>query len=491
MTPEEFRVAGHALVDWVADFRTRLPDLPVAAAVAPGDVREAMPSAAPADPGDVADLLAALDEIVVPGVTHVQHPRYHGWFPANASLASVLGDLASTGIGALGLSWQAAPALTEVEEVVCAWLADATGLPAGWRGSIHDTASTGCLVALLAARERASGAGGADGGGLQAEAAPLVVYATEQAHSSVVKAVRLAGFGSANLATVPTRPDHAMDVAALAALMDADAVAGRRPAAVVASVGSTGVTAVDPVTAIAEAAAGYGAWVHVDAAMAGSALLLPEMRWLLDGDADGILRALDGADSLSWNPHKWMGTALDCSLLYLRDPGAVTSVMSTDPSYLRSAADGSVTQLRDWGIPLGRRFRALKLWFHLHLDGLDAIRARLRRDLENAAWLAGQVADASGWRVVTPTRLQTVCLRHEPPGLVAVDGTVVDGDALDRHTLAWAAAVNASGHAFVTPAVVDGRWLVRVSVGAETTTRDDLAAVWAILRETAEGLTVG
>ncbi|MFN8076184.1 MAG: pyridoxal-dependent decarboxylase [Kineosporiaceae bacterium] len=486
MTPEEFRAAGHRLVDWIADFRTHLPDLPVGATVRPGEVAAGMPPAAPRTAASIEELLVELDRLVVPGTTHVQHPRYAGWFPANASLASVLGDLASTGIGALGLSWQSAPALTEVEEVVCAWLATETGLPPGWRGSIHDTASTACLVALLAARERASTAGGAGGGGLQAEAAPLVVYTTEQAHSSVAKAARLAGFGADNLRLVPTDSAHAMDVAALAAAMDGDAAAGRRPAAVVASVGSTGVTAIDPVAAITQAAAGHGAWVHVDAAMAGSGLLLPELRHLLDGDADGVLRALDAADSLSWNPHKWMGTALDCSLLYLRDPSAVAVVMSTDPSYLRSGADGQVTQFRDWGIPLGRRFRALKLWFHLHLDGLDAIRARLRRDLANAAWLAEQVAATPGWRVLAPVRLQTVCVRHEPPGLVGADGRVLDGGTLDLHTQAWAAAVNASGAAFVTPALLDGHWMVRVSVGAETMEREDLAAVWAAMREAAQ-----
>lgn len=473
MTPEEFRVAAHALVDWIADHRLRVPDLPVQATTAPGEVAALLPAHAPDLPEPFADVLADLDRVVVPGVTQTQSPMFYGWFPSNAALASVLGDIASSGIAALGITWQSAPALTEVEEVVTDWLRDLTGLSPAWRGAIHDTASTACLVALLAARERASDYSEARGG-LQAEPAPLVVYTSPHAHSSVAKAALLAGFGRDNLRTVDVDDRYAMRPDALAAAMAADVAAGRRPAAVVAAVGTTGTTAVDPVAAVVEVARAHGAWVHVDAAMAGSALLLPECRHLVDG--------VEGADSLSWNPHKWLGTVLDCALLYVRDVEHLVRVMSTDPSYLRSAVDGEVTQYKDWGIPLGRRFRALKLWFHLRLDGVEAIRARLRRDLANAAWFVEQVAAEPGWRVLAPVALQTVCLRHEPPG---PDGAPLDGAALDAHTLAWAGAVNASGRAFVTPSLLDGRWMVRVSVGAEATGRAHVAALWDVLRDAA------
>jgi aromatic-L-amino-acid decarboxylase len=248
--------------------------------------------------------------------------------------------------------------------------------------------------------------------------------------------------------------------------MDQDAAAGRRPAAVIASLGTTGVTAFDPVDDMVAAAAPHGAWVHADAAMAGSALLLPECRTLFEG--------IDGADSISWNPHKWIGTILDTSLFYVRDPQTLARVMSTNPAYLQSAEDGRVTQYRDWGIPLGRRFRALKLWFQLSLDGPDAIRARLRRDLDNARWLAQQVEATPGWRLVAPLTLQTVCLRHEPDGL--------DGEALDRHTLDWLARVNRSGKAFLSPAQLDGRWFVRVSVGVESTERAHVEKLWKLLK---------
>jgi len=481
MTPEEFRAAGHALIDWIADHRTRVPDLPVMSQVTPGQVAARLAPHAPAQPQPFDDVLADLDQVVVPGVTQTQHPAFFGWFPSNATLSSVLGDIASSGVAALGITWQSAPALTEVEEVVTDWLRELTGLSPAWKGAIQDTASSACLVAMLAARERVTGYGETRGG-LQAEPAPLVVYTSPQAHSSVPKAVLLAGFGADNLRFVDVDPvTYAMRPQALRAAMEADVAAGRRPTAVVVAIGTTGSTAMDPLAELAPIAAEFGAWVHVDAAMAGSAMLLPECRHLFDG--------VEGADSLSWNPHKWMGTILDCALLYVRDVEHLVRVMSTNPSYLRSAVDGEVTQYKDWGIPLGRRFRALKLWFQLRLDGVDAIRARLRRDLANAGWLAGQVAAEPGWRLVAPLTLQTVCLRHEPAGLVAPDGTVLDAEALDRHTLAWVNAVNASGQAFLSASTLDGRWMVRVSVGAEATERADVARLWDLIRRTAESST--
>ncbi|MGG5260697.1 pyridoxal phosphate-dependent decarboxylase family protein [Phycicoccus avicenniae] len=468
MTPEEFRAAGHELIDWIADHRARVPDLPVAAQVRPGEVRDALPAHAPTAPEPFADVLADLDRVVVPGVTQTQHPGFYGWFPSNASLASVLGDIASGGVAALGITWQSAPALTEVEQVVTDWLRELCGLAPGWRGAIQDTASTACLVAMLAARERASD-GSEHRGGLQGLDAPLVAYTSPQAHSSVPKAVLLAGFGADNLRYVDVDPvTYAMDPEALRRAMAEDAAAGRIPAVVVAAVGTTGTTAMDPVPAIVEIAHEHGAWVHVDAAMAGSAMLLPEMRHLFAG--------VDDADSLAWNPHKWMGTVLDTSLLYVRDVDHLVSVMSTTPSYLRASTDDEVVQYKDWGIPLGRRFRALKLWFHLRLDGVEAIRERLRRDLANARWFAEQVEAEPGWRVLAPVELQTVCVVHEPDGLT--------GEALDAHTLAWVDAVNATGRVFLGASRLDGRWMVRVSVGAEATERADVEELWTLLRRT-------
>ncbi len=470
MTPEEFRQAGHQLIDWITDYRLNIEQHPVRAQVRPGEIRNALPPTPPEQPEELEELMSDLDNIIVPGLTQVQHPMHFGWFPANASLAAVLGDITSAGLGTLGISWESCPALTEVEEVVCDWMRQLTGLSEQWEGTIHDTASTACLTALLVARERASNYSQARDG-LQGEAMPLVVYASAQAHSSVNKAALLAGFGKNNVRVVAHNPNtFSMNADALRAAMQADRDNNRIPAAVVASSGSTGVVSFDPVDAIVEVASEFGAWVHVDAAMAGTAMLLPECRQLWKG--------VEGADSLSWNPHKWMGTLLDTSLFYVRDPQTLIRVMSSNPSYLRSNVDAEVTQYRDWGIPLGRRFRALKLWFHLRLDGPEAIRERIRRDLDNAHWLEQQVREANDWQVVAPVTLQTVCVRHQPGNL--------EGEALDQHTLRWVDAINHSGKAFLSPSLHEGQWMVRISIGSEMTTREHVAALWSLLRSSVE-----
>ena len=469
MTPEEFRKQGHTLIDWIADYRASLEPRPVMARTAPGEVRAMLPAVPPQAGEPFEAILADLDRVIVPGLSLWQHPRFFGYFPANSSLASVLGDLASTGLGVLGLAWQSSPALTEVEEVATDWLRQMVGLSAGWSGVIQDTASTSTLVALLSARERASGYSLARGG-LQSADRPLVVYASAHAHSSVDKAALLAGFGRDNIRLVPHDERYAMRADALDATIAADLAAGRTPCAVVATTGTTTTTAVDPIAAIAAVAQRRGIWLHVDAAMAGSAMTLPECRWMWDG--------IEGADSIVLNPHKWLGVAFDCSVYFVRDPEHLVRVMSTNPSYLQSSADGQVKNYRDWGLPLGRRFRALKLWFLIREQGVAGLQARLRRDLANAHWLAEQVRAAPGWRVLAPVQLQTLCVRHEPAG--------VDGEALDRHTQGWAERLNRSGLTYLTPATLDGRWMVRVSIGTEATEREHVAAVWAAMRAEAE-----
>jgi len=469
MTPEEFRKAGHQLIDWIADYRQQIETMPVRAQVNPGDVRRQLPVTAPENPVGIDEMLNDLNTVVIPGITQVQHPMNYGWFPSNAALASVLGDIASSGLGTLGISWESCPAATELETVVCDWLRQLTGLSRQWQGCIQDTASTACLTALLIAREQASDFS-QNRGGLQAEAAPLIVYSTAEAHSSVGKAALLAGFGEDNLRLIDVDPiSRAMSVAALQTAIELDREKGFRPTAIVASVGSTGVTAIDPVADIAELANRYGIWLHIDAAMAGSAMLLPQCRSLWQG--------VENADSISWNPHKWMGTILDCSLFYVKNVELLIRVMSTNPSYLQSGVDSEVIQYRDWGIPLGRRFRALKLWFHLSLDGPAAIRERLRLDIDNAKWLSVQVQNTEHWRVLAPVNLQTVCMRHQPPGL--------EGEALDTHTLGWVNRINQSGQAFMSASQLDGRWMVRVSIGVEATKREHVESLWELIQQSA------
>jgi aromatic-L-amino-acid decarboxylase len=466
VTPEEFRKAGHEVVDWIADFRSTLESRPVMARTAPGEVARAFPAAPPETPQDPAAIFAALDRTIVPGLTHFGHPRFFGFFPTGTELSSVLGDFLSTGLGALGLTWQSAPALTELEEVTTDWVRQLVGLSPAWRGVIQDTASTSTLVALVCARERTSGYA-LMRAGLQGGGSPLVVYASAQSHSSVLKAALVAGFGRDHVREIPTGDAHAMHAGALDAAMREDQVRGWTPCAVVATSGSTTCTAFDPLDAIADVCERHGAWLHVDAAMAGSAMILEECRPLWHG--------VERADSLVVNPHKWLGAVFDCSLYLVRDPEHLVRVMSTNPAYLQSAAAADVTTYRDWGIALGRRFRALKLWTLLHLEGAAALRARIRRDLEHARWLAGEVAATPGWRVVAPVPLQTVCVRHEPDG--------VSGEALDAHTRAWCDRVNASGVAYLTAAVLDGRWMVRVSMGAPATGRRHVEETWRAMQD--------
>ena len=465
MTPEEFRAAGHRLIDWIADYRLRVESLPVMARVEPGDIRKRLPAQPPDAPEPFDAIVRDLDAIVMPGLSHWQHPRFFGYFPCNGSLASVLGDYVSTGLGVLGLAWQSSPALTEVEEVATDWMRRMLGLSDAWSGVIQDTASTSTLLALICARERTTGFSSSRGG-LQGEPSPLIVYTSAHSHSSVDKAALLAGFGRANIRVVPHDAGFAMRPDALADAIDADRRAGARPCAIVATAGSTTSTAFDPLDAIGAIARDDRLWLHVDAAMAGSAMILPECRTLWDG--------VERADSLVVNPHKWLGAAFDCSVYYVRDAEHLVRVMSTNPSYLQSAADGRVKNFRDWGLPLGRRFRALKLWFLIREQGVSGLQKRLRRDLGNARWLADQVRASAGWRVLAPVPLQTICIRHEPAGL--------DDEAIDRHTLAWVDRVNRSGAAYLTPAILDGRWVIRVSIGAEPTERPHVEALWAAMQ---------
>jgi aromatic-L-amino-acid decarboxylase len=469
MDANEFRRLGHQLVDWIADYRDRMPSLPVMSQVRPGEIRARFPRSPPARGGGLARAIAALDRDVLPGVTHWNHPAFFAYFPSNTSLASVLGDLAAAGLGAQGMSWVTSPAATELEEVVMDWIRQMVGLPESFTGVVQDTASTSTLTALLCARERTTGFS-QSGKGLQGGGAPLTVYASQQAHSSIEKDACLAGFGKAHLRLVDTDASHALRLDRLEAAVREDLAAGLRPCALVATTGTTATTALDPVAGMAALAERHGLWLHVDAALAGTAMVLPECRWMWEG--------IERADSLVFNPHKWMGIGFDFSAYYVRDPQHLVRVMSTNPSYLRTAHDAEVRNLRDWGIPLGRRFRALKAWFHLADTGVEAIQARIRRDLENARWLAAQVDAAPGWERMAPVPLQTVCLRHVPSG-------ERDEGRLASHNLAIAGRVNGSGEAYVTPSVLAGKQMIRVSVGAEGTEREHVEAVWRLLREAA------
>ncbi|HEX2686364.1 MAG TPA: aminotransferase class V-fold PLP-dependent enzyme [Kofleriaceae bacterium] len=466
MDAEQFRQLGHALVDWIAGYRETLESRAVMSQVRPGDIKAQFPSQPPEHGGATGDLIARLEASVLPGITHWNHPGFFAYFPSNTSYASILGDLVCAGLGVQGMSWQTSPAATEIEEVVMDWLRQMVGLSTAWTGVIQDTASTATLGALICAREKTLGFAPS---GLQHAQGGLTVYASADAHSSIEKATVLAGFGKAHLRLIPIDDHRAIRVDALADAIARDRAAGLRPCAVVATIGTTNTTAFDPLEAIAEVTQPNAMWLHVDAAMAGTAMIAPECRPLWHG--------IERADSLVMNPHKWMGAGFDLSAYYCRDPQHLIRVMGTNPAYLRTQHDGEVANFRDWHIQLGRRFRALKLWFYILDQGVDGIRARLRRDLANAQWLAREAAATPGWQLVAPVALQTVCLRHVPAGL--------DESAVSARNLAIAHHINQTGRAYLTPSLVDGKQFLRISIGAERTEHEHVAALWSALCEAA------
>ncbi|TQM45841.1 aromatic-L-amino-acid decarboxylase [Pseudonocardia cypriaca] len=469
LDPEEFRRLGHAVVDWIADHRAGLDALPVQPGVDPGWVRGQLPASLPEDPAPLDALLDTVDRVVVPASTLWQHPRFFGYFPANASLHSLLGDMLSGALGAQGMLWSTSPAATEVEQVLMDGFAAALGLdPAftfagGGGGCIQDSASSGALVALLAALHRAdpqwreAGVTGDER-----------VYVTAETHSSLAKAARVAGLGARALRTVDTTPGSlGMRPDALAAAIEADVAAGLRPVLVCPTVGTTGTGAVDPVRGVAEAAREHGVWVHVDAAWAGVAALCPEFRDLLDG--------VELADSLSTDAHKWLLTAFDASLLWVRNGAALPAALSIAPEYLRNAASesGQVVDYRDWQVPLGRRFRALKLWAVVHGTGLSGLRSHIREHVALAAKLADRVRADPAFELASEPSLALVCLR-----VVTGAGPEAD-DAATREVLA---RVNASGAAFLTHTVAGGRYVIRVAIGSVTTRAEHIDELWDRLR---------
>ncbi len=466
MNPDDFRRAGHQLVDWIADYRSRIEEFPVMSGVAPGEIRCRLPSAPPQQGEPFDQVIADLEQIILPGITHWNHPGFFAYFPSNTSLASVLGDLASSGLGAQAMNWQTSPAATELEEVVMDWLRQMLGLSDKFTGVIHDTASTATLCALLCARERSTNFG-QNRGGLQAETAPLVVYASDQTHSSIEKAALLAGFGKDNLRLVETDENFAMRADRLREALAADKTRGLKPCALVVTVGTTATTAIDPVAEVAKLAQEYGLWLHVDAAMAGSAMILPECRWMWEG--------VEAADSIVLNPHKWLGAGFDLSAYFVRDTQHLIRVMSTNPSYLRTQYDTEVKNLRDWGIPMGRRFRALKLWFVIREQGVEKLQSRLRRDLANAQLFMKMVDAAPHWERLAPVPLQTICIRHVPEGMRSEP-------ELAAHNLRIADTINKSGAAYLTPSMLKGKQMLRVSIGAEATEERHMQALWQALQ---------
>ena len=477
MTPDEFRRNGHALVDWIADYLETTADLAVTSSDEPGTVRSRLPEHPPRDPEAFDAVMADLDAVIVPGLTHWQHPAFHAYFPANNSYPSILGELLTAGLGVQGMSWNTSPACTEVETLMLDWMQELLDLPGGFRsdsatggGVIQGSASEATLVSILAARWKATGGTvNADG-----DTTRLVAYSTSQAHSSIEKGLRVAGIGTDRLRIVVHDSDFAMDPAALEQQVRADRAAGLVPFWVCATRGTTSSLAFDPVPEIGEVCRDQGLWLHVDGAMAGIAALAPEHRWVNDG--------MQFADSYCTNAHKWMGVNFDCTLYWTSDRTSLLGALSILPEYLRTVAAGSgaVIDYRDWQVPLGRRFRALKLWFAIRLDGVEHFQEMIRRHVELTQELAGTVAADDRFEIVAPHPLNLLCL-----AVHCVEG---DLDAANRRTDALIEAVNATGDALLNRSVLDGRVVLRFSIGAARTRRADVEGSWALISRLADDI---
>src|SRR3954453_18373956 len=470
MTPEQFRQHGHEVVDWIADYWSRISEFPVRSQVSPGDVRAALPAQAPEQGEPFFAVLADLDRVVLPGVTHWQHPGFFGYFPANTSGPSVLGDLVSAGLGVQGMSWVTSPAATELEQQLMDWFADLLALPASFRstgtggGVVQDSSSGANLVALLAALHRAS-KGASARFGVEPERA--TVYVSSETHSSMEKAVRIAGLGTDTIRIVEVDGDRAMRPAALAARLERDVARGYTPVLVCATVGTTSTTAIDPLAELGPLCQKYGVWLHVDAAYAGVSGVVPELRTLQDG--------VEWADSYTTDAHKWLLTGVDTTLFWVADRAALTGALSILPEYLRNAATdaGAVVDFRDWQIPLGRRFRALKLWLVLRWYGAEGLRAHLRQHVALAQELAARADADDRFEVATKHPFSLVCLR--PRWADDVDADVATMTLLER--------LNDGGEVFLTHTTVRGSVVLRVAIGAPATTRAHVERVWALLCE--------
>jgi aromatic-L-amino-acid decarboxylase len=469
MTADEFRRWGRAVVDWIADYQQRVESFPVLSQVQPGQVRAALPAEPPqvGEPFDA--ILGDIERVILPGVTHWQSPNFFAFFPANTSGPAILADLLSSGLGVQGMLWATSPACTELETHVLDWLADMLGLPAKFKsagtggGVIQDSASSAVLCALLAARKRATNyetnRRGGDG--------RLVAYTSTQAHSSVEKAVRIAGLGDQNLRRIEVDDRFALRPEALARQIESDRQAGRVPCFVSATVGTTSSNALDPLPEIGRLCREYHLWLHVDAAMAGTAAICPEHRHIQAG--------LELADSYCFNPHKWMFTNFDCDCFFVADRAALIQALTVLPEYLRNQAtqSGAVIDYRDWQVPLGRRFRSLKLWFVIRHYGVEGLRHHVRRHIELAQEFAREVEASGRFKLVVPPPLNLVCFRH------------VAGDAFNERLLD---RLNRSGHLYLTHTKLNGHYVLRFCVGQTHTEARHVARAWQRIQEAAAEL---
>ena len=467
MDHEEFREHGHRFIDWIADYMAEIEDYSVCSALEPGEVWKKISVHPPSSGESMENLFRDFQDIIVPGITHWQHPSWFAYFPANNSPPSVLAELLTAGLGAQCMIWKTSPSAAELEDAVMEWLRQMLGLPEGMSGVIQDTASTATLVALITARERATDFG-SNRIGLNE---PLMVYTSEEAHSSVIKGAKIAGYGEDSIRYVPTDNAFAMDASKLEEMILSDRKQDLRSACVVATLGTTSSTGIDPLKRIGEVCERYDIWLHVDAAFAGTAAILPEMRWMMEG--------AEYMDSFVFNPHKWMLTNFDCSAYFVRDPSLLRRTFEIHPEYLRTGEDEEMRNYRDWGIQLGRRFRALKLWFVIRSYGVNGLQEMVREHIRLARNVKTWVGEHEFFELMAPVHLSLVCFRMND-GRNELELNELNRELLDK--------INRSGKVFLTHTVLKNKFVIRMVVGSRTTEERHVKEAWKLIVSEAEEL---
>lgn len=470
MTPDEFRKHAHELVEWMADYMENVEKLPVKSQVRPGEIFKKIPDKPPFQPESFDILMKDFKEIILPGITHWQNPNFFAYFPANTSPASVLAEMITATLGAQCMIWETSPAAAELEEKMMIWLRDLIGLPSGFEGVIQDSASTATLTAILTAREKATGFSG-NIEGLN-KSSCLKVYCSGQTHSSVEKGIKISGIGRKNLVKIPVSDDFSMDTEKLKEAISSDRKNGHTPCCVVASLGTTGTTAIDNLKAIGKICHENDVWLHVDAAMAGTALILPEFQWMLEGK--------EFIDSFVFNPHKWMFTNFDCTAYFVKDAASLIKTFEILPEYLKTRTRGQVNDYRDWGVPLGRRFRALKLWSVIRTYGVDGLRNTVRNHIALAAELAGNISKEADFEILAPTVISVVCFRYKPEGF--------DEERINAINEKLNHQLNDSGKLYLSHTVLNGKYTLRMVTAQTNVTRDHVEKAWLLIRQTARSI---
>jgi len=466
MDLNEFRRHGHELIEWMADYFENIENFPVKSRVSPGDIIKKLPENAPLQAESFDSIMEDFNNIIIPGITHWQHPGWHGYFTANNSYPSILAEMLTSTLGAQCMSWLTSPAATELEERVMEWIAKMIGLPAEFTGVIQDTASTATLVSLLTAREKATGMGINSNGFYDLK--PFSIYCSTEAHSSIERAVKIAGLGKEYLRKIEVDEFYAMRTDKLLTAIEKDIKDGYEPLAVIAAIGTTGSTAIDPLDEIGRICKKYNIWLHVDAAWAGTALLLPEMRHIIKG--------IENVDSLIFNPHKWMFTNFDCSAYFVQDKAALIQTFEILPEYLKTKESNAVNNYRDWGIQLGRRFRALKLWFVIRSFGISGLQEKVRNHINWAHEFAGWIEKSKNFELLAPTPLATVCFRLNPE-------TVISEEKLNLINSQLLEAINNTGKIFLSHTKLNGKFTIRFVIGQTNTKHSHISDAWQLIND--------